>query len=177
MIYLKHFLAVKIADRIQQLSRERCTGCTSNYILDNFHACIKTPLDERLRLFLPKVRAEALDKLDNLIRLCQPEAYPVDPTPEQTHAMMGVERQCTDFIISLTPDDLQDRRYINEDTVELYPYNMTWLLDTVTTVTTASPPPKQPVKKPAKKSKAVKRKSEIEQMEEQLLAKYSKIEL
>ena len=176
MIFLKQFLAVKIADRIQQISRERCTGCAGNYILDNFHECVKTSLDDRIRLYLPKVKAEALDKLDNLIKLYQQAAWAESEE---------VRKCCADFIVLLTPKDLQDRRYINEDTVELHPLNMSWLLDTPEPA--ASAPPQSPVKKPAQSGKKPsgkkpsgkkpsKRKLELDEMEEQLLAKFSKIE-
>ena len=182
MIFLRQFLAVKIADRIQQISRERCGGCTGNYILDNFHACVKTSLEERIRIFLPKVKAEAIDKIDNLIALYQQAAW----------AESEVAQQCgVDFIVSLSRDDLEDRRFINEDTVELYPFNMSWLISNCTTEpsTTTAISPEQPVIKPdlAKniiknqsqpkpKNKPTKRKSDLNEMELQLLAKYSKIE-
>ena len=158
MLYLKHFLAVKIADRIQQLSRERCPGCMANYILDNFHPCVKTALEERIALFLPKVKTEALDKLENLIELYQQSAW---TEPE-------IRQYATDFIISLKTDDLIDRRYINEDTVELHPFNMTWLLDMPPT---AAPEQLKPTKpKSGKKTVSKKRKSD-DGLEGQLLAK------
>ena len=127
MNYLLHqFLAVKIADRIQQLSRDRCPGCIGNYILDNFHPCVNTPLEDKINIFIPKVKEEALHKIDTLIDLylltwSEPEV---------------VRQSAMDFIVSLTPYDLLDRRYINEDTVVLHPFNMSWLL----TTTTAAPP-------------------------------------
>ena len=138
MLYLfHHFLAVKIADRIQQLSRERCAGCIGQYGLDNFHPCVKTGLEEKIRIFLPKGKAEALDRLDNLIELYQQAAW---AEPEL------VRQSAIDFIVSLTPHDLLDRRYINEDTVDLHPFTMSWLLDTPT----PAAPPQQPKTKKAK---------------------------
>ena len=158
MLYLKHFLAVKIADRIQQLSRERCTGCMANYILDNFHPCVKTDLKEKISLFLPKVKSEALDKLENLIQLY---LYQQWTEPE-------IRQYATDFIVSLTPDDLLDRKYINEDTVELYPFNMTWLLD----VPPAAAPEQLKPTKPKSGKKASSKKRKLDDgLEKQLLAK------
>ena len=170
MIVLKHFLAVKIADRIQQLSRERCPVCGGNYVLDNFHECIMTPLKDRIRFWLHKVKAEALDKFDNLINLYQEAAWAESEVMRQ----YGV-----DFIVSLQPKDLQDRRYINEDTVELYPFNMSWLTATyIEPTATACPQPEktQPAKTKSKPKKPTKRKSELDEMEEQLLVKFSKTE-
>ena len=182
MLFLKHFLAVKIADRIQQLSRERCTGCTGNYILDNFHACVKTSLEERIRLFLPMVKAEAIDKIDNLIALYQQAAWAENEVVRQS----GV-----DIISSISQSDLQDRRFINEVTVQMHPFNMSWLnADCITepyTTTDSSTPP--PVKKPAlpkniktqskpnakNKPTSSKRSSELNEMEEQILAKFNKM--
>ena len=165
IVYLRHFLAVKIADRIQQLSRERCPGCMGHYILDNFHACVKNLLPDRISLFLPKVKAEALDKLDNLIEMYQQATW---AEPEL------VRQSAMDFILALTADDLLDRRYINEDTVELHPFNMTWLQDTPNPIA----PPQQPTPTKSKPTKSVKdskkRKSENNEIEVHLPAKFSK---
>ena len=163
LVYLNHFLAVKIADRIQHLSRERCPGCIEGYVLDNFHACVKNILVERIHLFLPKVKAEALDNLDKLIELYQDAAW-AEPELLRQSAM--------DFILKLTPEKLIDRRYINEDTVALHPFNMTWLLDTpqpLAPLEQAKPTKPKPTKN-AKDSK--KRKSE--EIEGQFAAKFSK---
>ena len=163
LVYLNHFLAVKIADRIQHLSRERCPGCIEGYVLDNFHACVKNVLEERIALFLPKVKAEALDNLDNLLRLYQQAAW-ADPELVRQSAM--------DFILKLTPAKLMDRRYINEDTVELHPLNMTWLLDTPQHLAPLEQP--EPTKpKPTKNTKDSK-KRKTEENDGQLLPKYSK---
>ena len=183
MLFLKHFLAVKIADRIQQLSRERCEGCSGDFILDNFHACVKTSLGDRIRLFLPLVKAEALDKIDNLVALYHQAAW----------AEQEVVRQsAVDFIKSLSAADLQDRRYINEDTVQMHPFNMSWLnADCITesSATPDAPSLQPPAKKPAlakniknqskpnpkNKPTSSKRSSDLNEMEEQILAKFNKM--
>ena len=184
MIFLKHFLTVKIADRIQQISRERCEGCAGNYILDNFHACVKTSLEERIRIFLPIVKAEALDKIDNLIALYQQAAWVENEVVRQS----GV-----DIISSISQSDLQDRRFINEDTVQMHPFNMSWLnADCITesSVTPDAPSLQPPVKKPAlakniknqskpnpknKPTSSKRSSSDLNEMEEQILAKFNKM--
>ena len=181
MIFLKHFLAVKIADRIQQISRERCEGCAGNYILDNFHACVKTSLEERIRLFLPMVKAEAIDKIDNLIALYQQAAWAENEV---------IRQSAVDFISSISKSDLQDRRYINEDTVQMHPFNMSWLnADYIMEPSPTDSSPQPPVKKPAlvkniknqsqpkpkNKPTSTKRKSDLDDMEEQILAKFNQM--
>ena len=81
-------------------------------------------MEEKMLIFLPKVTSEAFDKLDNLIEMYQQAAW-LWAEPEI------VRQYAIDFIATLTPKKLLDRRYINEDTVSLHPFNMSWLLDDI----------------------------------------------
>ena len=77
------------------------------------------PIKDKIELFLPRVKDEALSKFDNLFHLYQQTAWVDD---EQIFIEGGRA-----FIGHLKADHLLDRRYINEDTVMEYQYNTTWL--------------------------------------------------
>ena len=120
MHQFEQFLVVKIAERVQELSRLKCPGCVTVYPLDQLHHCMTVPLKDRIKLFLPRAKDEALARLNNLFHLY--------------HSLY--QKACVDyiegsraFIAKLTVNHLIDRRYVNEDSVVMYPYNTTWLYE------------------------------------------------
>ena len=117
----ERFLVVKVAERVQQLSRHKCLGCVSGYSLDQLHLCMSVPLPDRITLFLPRAKHEAFTKVENLLRMYQQNAWAYD---EQAFIEGGRL-----FIKKLTVDHLIDRRYVNEDTTMEHPFNTTWLAD------------------------------------------------
>ena len=122
MLYqFKRFIVLKIAERVQELSRQKCYGCISGYCLDQLHQCVTVPLKEKIRIFLPRAKEEAISKLDNMFHLFQEKVWIDDES-----AFIEAGRE---FIKNIDFLDLLDRRYVNEDTVLEYPYNTTWLSD------------------------------------------------
>ena len=122
MLYqFERFLVVKIAERTQQLSRLRCQGCISGHIFDQLHRCMKVTLKEKIEIFLPKVKDEALSRLNNLFHLYQQYAWVED---EQAFIEGGKT-----FIATIQADHLLDRRYVNEDTVIECPFDTSWLAE------------------------------------------------
>ena len=119
MIHFERFLAVKIAERVQEYSRRKCNGCVSGYSLDQLHLCMTVPLKNKIGFFLPRVKEEAISRMDNLFHIFQQMAW-IDN--EDVFIRGG-----RSFIANLEIDNLVDRRYINEDTVVEYPYNTTWI--------------------------------------------------
>ena len=120
MLYqFERFLVVKIAERVQELSRHKCQACITGYSLDQLHLCMSIPLKEKIVLFLPRAKEDAISRVNNLFHLYQQTAWVDD---EQVFIEGG-----TAFIKKITVDHLLDRRFVNEDTVMEYPYNTTWL--------------------------------------------------
>jgi len=120
MLYqFERFIVVKIAERVQEISRQKCTGCISGYSLDQLHQCMFVPLKEKIGLFLPRVKDEALSKIEILLYLYQQNAW---INEEQAFIEAG-----KNFIKKLNIDDLLDRRYVNEDAVMEHQYNTTWV--------------------------------------------------
>ena len=117
----QRFLVVKIADRIQQISQEKCTGCIAKTRLDQLHPCMMKTLTERMEMFLPRAKSEAARRIGKLYNVFQQSSWVDDA---HTHIQDGEY-----FITKLQPDDLLDRRYVNEDSVIEYPYDVSWLYD------------------------------------------------
>jgi len=139
MLYqFERFIVVKTAERVQEISRQRCTGCISGHSLDQLHQCMSISLKEKIGIFLPRVKAEALSKVENLLYMYKQNAW---ISEEQAFIEAG-----KNFIKKLNVDDLLDRRYVNEDTVMEHPYNTTWHLDqnvvgeTIEAITQPLPP-------------------------------------
>jgi len=65
----KKFLVLKIAERVQQLSQLKCEGCQAGFLLDQLHICMMKTLEHKIELFLPKAKAEALERLEVLFNL------------------------------------------------------------------------------------------------------------
>ena len=127
MLYkFERFIVVKVAERVQILSREKCNACVNGLILDQLHNCMQVTLKEKIKMFLPRAKADALTRLDRLFSLYQQSSWVED---ERAHLEAG--ENCIEF---LTPDDLLDRRFINEDTVLEYPFNPSWLSDELSPV-------------------------------------------
>ena len=119
MQQFEQFLVVKIAERVQEISRFKCSGCISGYSLDQLHHCMTVPLNDKIELFLPRAKDEALARLNNLFHLYQQKAWEDVDYIEDSRA----------FIAKLKVNHLIDRRYVNEDSVVMYPYNTTWLYE------------------------------------------------
>ena len=118
------FLVIKIAERVQQISRDRCSGCTTGYILDQLHPCSKLSLDAKIEMFLPMAKNNAQNRINQLYELFTRTTY-VDSFLSNSYIEAGQA-----FIESLELRSIIDRRYINEDSVIEHPFDQTWLVDT-----------------------------------------------
>ena len=116
----KRFLVIKVAERLQEISHQKCSGCTKGLLLDQLHPCQTLSLKGRLSLFLVKAVEEAVSKIDALFNMFKQTTW----TDDTSFIEEGKS-----FLVSLTVDDLRDRRYINEDTVLEHPYNSSWARD------------------------------------------------
>ena len=123
MYKFERFLVLKIAERVQFISREKCSGCVTGLILDQLHQCMQITLKEKVARFLPRAKNEALTRLDKLFSLYHQTAWVDD---DHIHIKSGEQ-----FIEFLKTEDLLDRRYVNEDSVIEHPFNMSWLTDPV----------------------------------------------
>ena len=121
MYKFERFLVLKIAERVQLISREKCSGCVTGLVLDQLHQCMQITLKEKVARFLPRAKAEALTRLDQLFSLYHQTAWVDD---DHIHLKSGEQ-----FIDFLKAEDLLDRRYVNEDSVIEHPFNMSWLTD------------------------------------------------
>ena len=120
MRQFQRFLVVKIAERLQELSRQKCQGCIGFYNLDQLHHCMSVPLEKKIELFLPRIKEEALARLDNLFHIYQQTAW-----VEDEQVLIKASRA---FITELTVDHLLDRRFVNEDSILEFPYDTSWSL-------------------------------------------------
>ena len=114
------FLVVRILERIQNLSNEKCSGCAKNYRFSSLHPCVKTSLTERIDMFLPQAKTEALEKMDRLITLFQ-QSFNLLQNKE-AYLQIGIT-----FVENLLPKQVIDRRFINEDTEEMFQYDDGWV--------------------------------------------------
>jgi len=157
------FLVVKVAERVQQLSREKCSGCVNGLVIDQLHACMQTTLEIKIKMFLPKAKKEALERLECLFNLYK-----------QTN-WVGEERlfieSAEHFLNDLEAQHLSDRRFINEDSVVEHPFNLTWLTndfsmkeDPLAPISTVEPMTK-PVK-PTKPTRSRKRSKKVNEESE-----------
>ena len=120
------FLAVKVAERVQQLSREKCSGCLSELIIDQLHPCMRISMEKKIEMFLPRAKKEALERLDYIFHIYK-QTNCISDADDQMFLEAG-----ENFIQELDPDDLLDRRYINEDSVvEHGPFDISWLTDQI----------------------------------------------
>ena len=110
-------LVVRISERIQDLCISECTGCKNDYRFPVLHPCQKLSLAERVEYFLPHVMNEALDKMEILVELFQ-KVF--------TFPTTNFENEGRIFVQQLTPKQLFDRRYINEDTAYMFEYDGSW---------------------------------------------------
>ena len=114
------FLVVRVFERIQALSVEKCGGCVKNYRFSSLHACVKTSLSDRIDMFLPQAKSEAFEKMERLIVLFQQSFNLL----QNKDAYLQVGRS---FLENLQPKQVLDRRFINEDTEEMFQYDDSWL--------------------------------------------------
>ena len=115
------FLVIKIAGRVQQISREKCIGCVSGFILDQLHPCMGICIMKKIERFLPKAKYDALTRLDELFAMYAKNAWIEDEVAHKEAAII--------FIELLQPRHVMDRRYINEDSVREHPFDDSWLVD------------------------------------------------
>ena len=119
-LFCQH-LVVRIVDRTQDLSMANCPACVDNQTtrFASLHACQETPLPVRLSLFMPQVVTEILQRMDKLVQLFYLRChYNID---------RDYVNQAKQFVQQITHLDLVDRRYINEGTSSLHPYDVSWL--------------------------------------------------
>ena len=114
------FLVIKIAERVQQIAREKCVGCVGDFVLDQLHPCMKLTLIAKVERFLPKAKQEALTRIDNLFELYAKTTWIVDGVAYKEGAEV--------FIEDLESHHILDRRYVNEDSVFDHPFDTSWLV-------------------------------------------------
>ena len=115
-----HFLVVKIYDRMQEISREKCSGCQLKHRFDVLHPCITTTLEKRIYKFFSYAVVEALEHLMLLL-----SEYQVSHMLFEEPSFYLNSGQA--FIEALRPDQLVDRRYINEDADLIFPFDSSWV--------------------------------------------------
>jgi hypothetical protein len=125
--HFHQFLIVKLYDRVQELSREQCSGCQHKYRFDILHPCITTPLDVRIYKFFNSAIAEALSNFGKLFIAYQ-EAHTLSEEPN------AYLKDGANFIQSLHPDQLLDRKYINEETESVFSFDSRWATHEVSTL-------------------------------------------
>jgi len=114
------FLVVKIADRVQQLSQEKCMGCVQRQRHDQLHDCTRITLLEKIEKFLPTVKEEAMVHFEQLYELFKKSNWLGD----FDYRASGIS-----FVEVISSRELLDRRFINEDTDEEHPFDMSWLME------------------------------------------------
>ena len=119
------FLVLKVAEILQQISRDRCSGCVAGYILDQLHPCMGINLEKKIERFLLKAKTTAVTRIDRLFAMYTENAS-IDSYMASSFMDAGKY-----FIETLKPRDLMDRRYINEDSVVQHPYDPSWLEDSI----------------------------------------------
>ena len=119
---VRQSLVVKIVDRIRDLSIQKCSGCMMDYRFGSLHPCQKNSLTTRTELFLPQVLTEVLERIERLLDLHQNQfMFPV----------MSLLDFAREYVQQLTPDQVYDRQYINQDTADMFPYNNSWIVEDV----------------------------------------------
>ena len=81
---------------------------------------MKTSLTERIDMFLPQAKTEALEKMERLITLFQ-QSFNLLQNKE-AYLQIGIT-----FVENLLPKQVIDRRFINEDTEEMFQYDDGWV--------------------------------------------------
>lgn len=115
-------LVVRCYEVVQQLSHERCQGCKFNYRFDCLHECIKTSIQERVKIFLPEAKKQVLQRMDQIMGQFQ-QNFPLHQ-PLETYLQVGEA-----FVHKLSPVQLTDRRFIHEGTGELFAFDLSWRED------------------------------------------------
>lgn len=116
------FLVVKIFELIQQSSREKCNGCQNHFRFDSLHDCMKTTIQDRIKMFFPESKNEVLNKLDRLLGLFQ-QSFTLNQSPD-AYLQVGET-----FLNKLLPNQIVDRRFINEDSELMFTYDQSWQED------------------------------------------------
>lgn len=122
------FLTVRILERIQQISKEICRGCEMHYRLASLHPCETNSLFQRVDLFLPSVKAEALDKIVRLVQSFKAN-FPLF-YDEDVYLEIG-----NSFLQTLQPQHLIDTRYINEESDSTFGLDSSWREPEIDTLT------------------------------------------
>ena len=113
------YLVVRVFERIQSLSIEKCGGCVKNYRFSSLHPCVKTSLSERIVMFLPQAKEEAIEKMSRLVSLFEQD---FNLSNTETYSSVGKS-----FLESLEQKQVLDRRFINEDAETMFKYDQSWL--------------------------------------------------
>ena len=113
------YLVVRIFERIQSISSEKCSGCAHGYRFGSLHPCVKTSLSERIVMFLPQAKEEAIEKMSRLVSLFEQD---FNLSNTETYSSVGKS-----FLESLEQKQVLDRRFINEDAETMFKYDQSWL--------------------------------------------------
>ena len=113
------FLIARILERIQQISKEVCRGCEMRFKFATLHPCESNSLFQRITLFLPSAKAEALEKIDRLVKNYKRNFDLF--LDEEEHVEVGES-----FLRNLQPHHLLDIRYINEESDSTFDLDCSW---------------------------------------------------
>ena len=113
----RQLLVVRITERIQDLSKIKCSGCQNAFRFSSLHPCQKLSLSDRIDMFLPQVLTEALERMPHLVAMFH-NKYEHDTT--------NYEDWGKQFVQQLASKDILDRRFINEDTGCIFEYDNSW---------------------------------------------------
>jgi len=113
----QNYLVVRIVERFQDMCTSECSGCKENYRFASLHPCQRLSLAERVDMFLPRVLTEASDKMELLVDLYHNDwKFPI-----MGHVDLGRL-----FVEKLGNKQIFDRRFINEATTNMFPFDDTW---------------------------------------------------
>ena len=119
----RQFLVVRILEQIQVISKEKCQACCLQLRFDCLHPCIKTPILERVDLFLPQTKQLVLENLARLLSTFQ-MSFELQNDPNEYLNVGKV------FVDNLQSSDILDRKYIHEETHTIHqPYDLNWVGD------------------------------------------------
>ena len=141
------FLVIKVAERVQQIAQQKCSGCANQFVLDQLHPCMRISTEEKVFMFLPQAKLDALTRYDKLYELFTKTTYILDD--------VACREAGEHFIELMQPNDILDRRFINEDSVLEYEFDLSWLNDEQNSIL----PPIAPLETTTVKKRTRKRKS------------------
>lgn len=113
------FLAARILERVQQISKEVCRGCVLQYKFHNLHPCEINSLPHRVEMFLASAKTEALEKLASLLKSFQRNFTLFQE--EDIYLEEGYN-----FLQDLQPRDIIGVSYIDEETESKFGIDSSW---------------------------------------------------